>query len=115
MTPKTRARLRWGLLVVGVLALPVAYKVAKRIRRHLNAPTPAPTVTAPLATAQLDPNEVVEVVYDGALKEGWYDFGWAPRELGAGAAKLNFAKSGGWILAKPSIKGTFGALVFRMK
>jgi hypothetical protein len=57
---------------------------------------------------------VIEVVYDGALGKGWNDYGWAPRELGRGPARLDMASYGGWIIARPGLSGRFGALVLRV-
>ena len=58
--------------------------------------------------------EVIEVVYDGALGKDWRDYGWAPREIGKGVARLDLASYGGWILARPGLTGRFGALVLRV-
>ena len=53
-------------------------------------------------------------VYDGGLKPGWKDIGWAPRELPKGApARLRMFNYGGWILYRPKLPGAYGALSFR--
>jgi hypothetical protein len=81
-------------------------------------PPPAPTPTAvappapPAKPAPLGP--LVEVVYEGALGTGWGDWGWSPKTLGDGPARLDLSGYGGWILAHPGLTGRFGALVFRM-
>jgi hypothetical protein len=72
--------------------------------RALPAPAMAAEASAP----------IVEVVYDGALGEGWQDYGWAPRELGPGPARLDLSRYGGWIIAHPGLTGRYGALVLRV-
>ncbi len=57
---------------------------------------------------------IIEVVYDGDLGKGWQDYGWAPRELGKGPARLDLSSYGGWIIAHPGLSGRFGALVLRV-
>ncbi|MGA2447219.1 MAG: glycoside hydrolase family 44 protein [Polyangiaceae bacterium] len=61
--------------------------------------------------------DAMETVYDGGLKGGWSDWGWAKREVtGPGPAKVDFANWGGWILQNGTLaRHDFGALVFRMK
>ena len=60
--------------------------------------------------------EVAEPIYDGGIAAGWTDVGWAKREAaGPGPARVDFSDGSGWGLAKPGLKGRFGALVFRMK
>lgn len=66
-----------------------------------------------VATAEV-PREIVNVVYDGAPGEGWSDYGWAPRELGKGPARLDMSSYGGWIIAHPGLTGRFGALTFHL-
>jgi hypothetical protein len=68
------------------------------------AATVAPTPPAP----------IVEMIYDGALGKGWNDYGWAPRELGHGPARLDLSKYGGWIIAHPGLTGSYGALELRI-
>lgn len=63
----------------------------------------------------LEPALAREVLYDGGLGDDWKDYGWAPRELGAGPARLDLSDHGGWIVAKPGLKGRFGGLAFRYR
>lgn len=73
--------------------------------------------TASAASAGLPasaPREIALVVYDGALGEGWQDWGWAPRELGKGPARIDMSNYGGWIIAHPGLTGRYGALVLRL-
>jgi hypothetical protein len=76
-------------------------------------------VAASHTTAQRAPSreELVEVVYDGGLKNGWQDWGWSKRDSqGPGPAQVHFANWGGFILAKMDLKSEgLGALVFRVK
>ncbi|WXH29679.1 hypothetical protein WA016_03638 [Myxococcus stipitatus] len=54
-------------------------------------------------------------LYDGGLSSGWRDIGWAPRELPRGApARMRLFNYGGWILYRPKLEGTFGALSLRL-
>ncbi|WP_342377586.1 glycoside hydrolase family 44 protein [Myxococcus stipitatus] len=54
-------------------------------------------------------------LYDGGLSTGWRDIGWAPRELPRGApARMRLFNYGGWILYRPKLEGTFGALSLRL-
>lgn len=70
---------------------------------------------APAAPAKRpEPREIVEVVYDGALARGWRDYGWAPRELGKGPARLDMSNYGGWIIAHPGLAGPLGDLVLEL-
>jgi hypothetical protein len=79
----------------------------------------SPTVLdgAPNAAARAPQSlEVAEAIYDGALANGWQDWGWATREVPeAGAARIRFSDNGGWILAKPGLTGAYGGVVFRVK
>ncbi|MBI5547373.1 MAG: glycosyl hydrolase [Deltaproteobacteria bacterium] len=56
-----------------------------------------------------------EAIYDSSLASDWKDYGWAPRKLGLGPASLDLSKYGGWIIARPGLKGRYGGLVFRFK
>ncbi|MGC4121427.1 MAG: glycoside hydrolase family 44 protein [Myxococcales bacterium] len=56
-----------------------------------------------------------EVLYAGGLGDDWKDYGWAPRDLGRGPARLDLSRYGGWIIAKPGLAGRFGGLVFRYR
>ncbi|HEY5958747.1 MAG TPA: glycoside hydrolase family 44 protein, partial [Polyangiaceae bacterium] len=84
-------------------------------------PSPARPFTASESTqlAEAQSNAVpaeVEAIFDGELKNGWQDWGWAPRERDAsGAMKIDFSGWGGWILSKPSGAGKGGDLMFRVK
>lgn len=74
----------------------------------------APAAQAPIARAPAAPSEIAHVVYDGALAEGWRDYGWAPRDIGKGPARVDMSNFGGWIIAHPRLTGRFGALSFRL-
>lgn len=55
-------------------------------------------------------------VYRGGLAPDWKDYGWAPRTLEPGApARFDFSGYAGWIVAHPTLRGPFGALVFRLQ
>src|SRR5512140_3371250 len=64
------------------------------------------TVPAPPSPQPpLPPEEHAEDIFAGGLKNEWQDWGWCPRTTqGPGPASLHFAKWGGWILAKQSLK-----------
>lgn len=54
------------------------------------------------------------MLYDGGLSPDWKDLGWAQRELPKGApARMRLFNYAGWILYRPKLEGTFGALSFR--
>lgn len=54
------------------------------------------------------------MLYDGGLSPDWKDIGWAQRELPKGApARMRLFNYAGWILYRPKLEGTFGALSFR--
>jgi Glycoside hydrolase family 44 len=60
--------------------------------------------------------EIAQVIFDGGLKNGWGDWGWAPREVsGPGPAKVKFNNYGGWIVGKTGLSGEFGGVVLRVK
>jgi hypothetical protein len=61
--------------------------------------------------------EIAELIYDGGLKGGWQDWGWAPHHLAdGGAATVRFDNWGGWMLVKPGFTpDDYGGLVFRVK
>ncbi len=87
---------------------------------HSFAPAAPPSRPPPAAQALPATNEpriVVEPLFDGGLKGGWQDLGWAPRQVnGPGPAKVRFDNWGGWILAKPGgLTGAFGGVLFRAK
>ncbi len=76
------------------------------------------TPEAPKGTsAPVESRAVAEPIFEGGLKGGWQDWGWAPREVnGPGPAKVRFDNWGGWILAKPDgLAGSFGGVLFRAK
>jgi hypothetical protein len=77
------------------------------------APASAPAAAA-LPTAAAD-REIAEVMYDGRLVNGWEDWGWGPRELNTGPARLRFDNWTGWMLAKPGFSGDYGGVLFRVK
>lgn len=55
-------------------------------------------------------------VYDGGLKNGWQDWGWAHREIKAGApAILHLDRYAGWILAHRDLKGPYVSLSFSVR
>jgi len=57
----------------------------------------------------------LETLYDGGLGTGWKDIGWAQRELPRGApARMRLFNYGGWILYRPKLEGSFGALSLRL-
>jgi hypothetical protein len=59
---------------------------------------------------------VAELLYDNGLKNQWMDWGWSPRDVSGGApAKVKFNDYGGWILAKPGLRGSYGGVLFRVK
>ncbi len=53
-------------------------------------------------------------LYDGQLSTGWQDWGWGAHDLAHGAARINFADYGGWIIHHDRLSDRFGALTFRM-
>ncbi len=76
-------------------------------RNDLHAAEP----TVPAAA----PAKVIEVLYSGKLQSSWLDYGWSPRELGKGPAKVDLSNFGGWILGKPGKKEGFGGLRFKVR
>src|SRR5579859_2983625 len=74
-------------------------------------------VAAPSPSAPLSREELAQPIFEGGFKNGWQDWGWAPRKAsGPGPAELHFANWGGWILAKPGFAAeTYGSLVFRVR
>jgi hypothetical protein len=75
---------------------------------------PIRATTSPAAASVQAPREIALTVYDGALGKGWRDWGWAPREIGKGPARVDMSNHGGWIIAHPGLTGRFGALVLRI-
>jgi hypothetical protein len=68
-----------------------------------------------IGTRQAEAFVPAVTIYDGKLGEGWVNYGWAARDLGQGPAHLEAKSYGGWIVAKPGLTGTYGALAFRMQ
>ncbi|MBF5042601.1 glycosyl hydrolase [Aggregicoccus sp. 17bor-14] len=57
-----------------------------------------------------------EPLYVSGLKGEWQDYGWAPRELKAGApARLDLSNKGGWIIARPGYGARPAGLVLRYR
>jgi Glycoside hydrolase family 44 len=67
------------------------------------------------ATRKESPYRLEMAIYDAGLKNGWSDYGWAPRTLTGGPASFDLSSYAGWIVAHPGLKGRFEALVFRLK
>ncbi len=106
--PRTRTALRALALACGLALSACAGEPDASSR-------PAGTPSQPAARPVVETlGEVIEVVYDGALGKGWNDYGWTTREIGKGAARLDMASYGGWIIARPGLTGRFGNLVLRM-
>jgi hypothetical protein len=81
----------------------------KRVTSQEEAAAPGP----PAPPRQVD---IAEMIYDGELKNGWQDWGWAPRHTGGGPATVRFDNWNGWILAKPGLQSTdYGGLTFRVQ
>ncbi len=56
------------------------------------------------------------MVYEGGFKNGWQDYGWAPRKLlPSQPAQVNFASWGGWIVAKPHMQEMFGGVFLSLQ
>ncbi len=91
------------------LAAPLLIIACTKSRRSPDLASPS--VRAPAR------DDLVEVVYDGALKNGWQDWGWSPRKTtGPGPAQANFSNWGGLILARPGLESNaLGALEFHVK
>jgi hypothetical protein len=71
---------------------------------------------AQAAAAAAPTPAVAEIVFDGGLKGGWQDWGWAPRSGDTnGPEHLHMGKYAGWILAKHDLSGNFSALSFDLK
>lgn len=61
------------------------------------------------------PPKVTEVLYQGKFENGWMDYGWSPREVNKGPARVDLTHYGGWILGKPGKKQGFGGLRFKVR
>jgi hypothetical protein len=89
----------------------------------------APGGMRPVTPTQVDPAtgeqkpaapaiEIAELMYEGGLRSGWTDKGWAEREVqGPGPARLRMGNLGGWTLQKPGLplQGGFAGLTLRYK
>ncbi len=98
----------WVALLTTCAALLVACKEHKQ-----SAPMPAASARAPRTSITVD---LAEVIYEGGLRAGWEDAGWATeREVqGPGPARLRLAELGGWTLKHAgSLRGAFGGLALR--
>ncbi|MFT3768664.1 MAG: glycoside hydrolase family 44 protein [Minicystis sp.] len=84
-----------------------------------SAAVPRPPAGAKTALASTDhpvTAGITEAIFDGGLRGGWQDWGWAPRDdKPGGPARVRFSDWGGWILANPGFRGRHGALVFRYR
>jgi Glycoside hydrolase family 44 len=78
-------------------------------------PQATPSGSAVTLAAASKPMEVSQYIFDGGLVNEWQDWGWAPKEIGGGPAKVRFDNWGGWILAHPDLSGSFGGVRFRVK
>ncbi|HET6343320.1 MAG TPA: glycoside hydrolase family 44 protein, partial [Myxococcota bacterium] len=59
---------------------------------------------------------IQQIIFDGGLKGGWQDWGWAKRTVEAGKpASLQLNKYAGWILAYRGLEGRFSAVGFNLK
>ena len=57
---------------------------------------------------------VAQIVYDGALANGWEDSGWSPHARRHRPAKIDFSHEGGWMVSKPTLPGRFGGVELRV-
>jgi hypothetical protein len=87
-----------------------ALHAAACTRSPTNKPDASPVV-AKLPTTI----EIAETIYDGGLKNGWQDWGWASREVSGGVAKVKFDNYSGWIIGKTGLTGSFGGVALRVK
>lgn len=107
-----RSRSRIFSASIGLLGLVGAALVVSTCSRSESKPVPTASALEP-APAKLT---IAEPVYEGALANGWMDWGWAPREIGKGPARIHMENYGGWILAHSGmLTGPYGALVFRLR
>jgi hypothetical protein len=94
-------------------ALVVCFALAASI---LGCPHSHSESSASMTVAALPAHRpIAERIYDGALESGWEDSGWSPHDLGHGPASVDFSNEGGWMIAKPTLTGNYGGLVFRVK
>jgi len=81
-------------------------------------PTPSALPVSAIPRNVLKPPtkpETAEVIYDGAFKNSWQDWGWGPHEAPPNAPlRVRFDNWGGLILAKPGNTGEFGGVSFRI-
>lgn len=55
-------------------------------------------------------------LYDGGLRNGWQDWGWAHRTVGSGLpARLNMSRYAGWILGNHALVGNWISLRFAVR
>lgn len=106
-----RARMKAGAAVLSCALLAGG---AAAVARAAGVGTGQDAAAGTGAAAEKTPAAAPVMLYDGGLASGWKDIGWAPRELPKGApARLRLFNYGGWILYRPKLEGTFGALSFR--
>ena len=68
------------------------------------------------ASAASSADDGAEIIFDGGLRGAWQDWGWAHRQIEAGApAQLHMNNYAGWILANRGLQGSFSALSFEFK
>jgi Glycoside hydrolase family 44 len=109
-----RARPRRPVCLAALACVGACATLAAACTKEPPKGTSAPAIAPPPAPAH---EEHAEDVFNGGMKNDWQDWGWCPRQTqGPGPAALHFAKWGGWILTKQSLKpASYGALVFRVK
>jgi hypothetical protein len=75
---------------------------------------PATDVAAAAVLVMSGP--ITEPIFDGAMKQGWQDYGWTKRDLATkGPAQLDFTNWGGWVAAHPELEGEYVSVRFRIK
>ncbi len=112
----------WRGLLARAASASLAATLVAACTKCASNPPPSPVIGVPgdptaTAARKQQALELTETAFEGGFKTGWQDWGWASvRETaGPGPARVNFSNWGGWILARPGLKGPFGALVFRVK
>jgi hypothetical protein len=109
---------RFGPLGVALAATyAVACPASAPMPPDVASPAPPPGAGESARSRPERHTEIAETIYDGGLKGGWQDWGWAPRNVtGGGPATVRFDNWGGWILAKPGLEpGDYGGVLFRVK
>jgi len=105
-------RTRPWAIALGTLAL-VAGALALRVRQVARRSLTADPSSAAHVVGS---REAAEIAYDGALGDGWEDWGWGPHEMPkTGPAKVKFAGYGGIVLHHAELRRGFGAFSFRYK